>query len=73
MLNDWWKVRVVSPVRVRRILIQGEKYVGRSFMLSFIFPVSEYVRRILEVERRLGGLLNKSSFQYLFVWVSSSG
>ena len=54
-------------------LAQGEKYVGRSFMLSFIFPVSEYVRRILKVERRLGGLLNKSSFQYLFVWVSSSG
>ena len=54
-------------------LAQGEKYVGRSFMLSFIFPVSEYVRRILEVERKLGGLLNKSSFQSLFVWVSSSG
>lgn len=48
MLNDWWKVRVVSPVRVRRVLTQGEKYVGRSFMLSFIFPVSEYIRRIGE-------------------------
>ena len=29
-------------------LAQGEKYVGRSFILSFIFPVSEYIRRIGE-------------------------
>ena len=29
-------------------LAQGEKCVGRSFMLSFIFPVSEYIRRIGE-------------------------
>ena len=54
---------VVSPIReLRGETSWGKKYIGRSFMLSLISSVPEYVRRIIRVRRKSSDLLNKLSF-----------
>lgn len=63
LLNDWWKVLgSQSHTRIERETSWGKKYIGRSFMLSLISSVPEYVRRIIGVRRKSSDLLNKLSF-----------